>query len=44
MACNCNAGKKFLWTDGSRKITYKTEVEARAQVIRAGGSYTPVAA
>lgn len=43
MACGCNSGKQFVWTDGAQKITYKTEVEARAQVIRKGGGYTAVA-
>lgn len=43
MACGCNSGKKFVWSNGGPKITYKTEVEARAQVIRQGGSYTAVA-
>lgn len=43
MACGCNNGKQFQWTDGAQTITYKTEVEARAQVIRKGGSYTVVA-
>lgn len=43
MACGCNAGKRFEWTDGSQKIIYKTEVEARAQVIRKGGTYSALA-
>lgn len=43
IACGCNSGKQFVWTDGSQTITYKNEVEARAQVIRKGGSYQVVA-
>ena len=42
MGCNCAGGKSFVWTDGTKSITYKTEVEARAQVIRAGGTYEAV--
>jgi hypothetical protein len=43
MACACgnkNQSKSYVWTapNGSSK-TFKTEVEARAAVIRNGGSY-----
>lgn len=43
MACACQgnqAAKTYVYTapNGSTK-TYKTEVEARAAVIRGGGSY-----
>ena len=43
MACACgnnNASKNYVYTapNGSTK-TFKTEVEARAAVIRNGGSY-----
>jgi hypothetical protein len=43
MGCNCGtnqAAKTYVYTapNGSTK-TYRTEVEARAAVIRSGGSY-----
>lgn len=42
MACNCRKRKtvKYVWTDGTSTVTYDTEIQARAKVIRAGGSYT----
>lgn len=44
MGCGCNkgkAGQTFQWTssDGASKKTLRTEVEARALVIRQGGTY-----
>ena len=46
MGCNCGtkaATKKYVYTapNGSTK-TFNTEVEARAAVIRGGGSYRVV--
>ena len=46
MGCTCRkagTAKEYVWTsaDGSEKATYRTEVEARAAVIRKGGSYQP---
>lgn len=42
MACACKGRKKatYVWTDGTDTVTYYTEVEAKAKVIRKGGSYT----
>lgn len=43
MACGCRgvaAGKTFVWTNGHQTVEYRTEVEAKAQVIRQGGSYS----
>lgn len=48
MACGCrkNANKKFVWTppEGSPLATqeYATEIEAKAKMLRKGGSYTTV--
>jgi hypothetical protein len=46
MACACKgrSKSKFLWTsgDGATKVTYDTEIEAKAKVLRKGGSYEPV--
>lgn len=48
MACNCNKAKApgpFLWIpaegsiDGEGTIEYPTEIQAKARVIRKGGSY-----
>jgi hypothetical protein len=45
MACSCRGRKdvKWVWTapDGSQ-VTYKTEIEAKAKVLRKGGSYERV--
>lgn len=46
MGCGCGGKKKpqsFVWTssDGSQTKQYNTEVEAKAQQIRKGGTYTP---
>ena len=47
MACACSKSRlrqKFLWTsaDGSSSVVYNSEVEAKAKVIRKGGSYEPL--
>lgn len=43
MGCNCRKvnGSGFIWTsaDGKQKIEVRTEVEAKAKVIRLGGTY-----
>lgn len=45
MACACKGRSttKYVWTsaDGSTSITYNTEIEAKAKMIRKGGSYKP---
>lgn len=45
MACSCKgrADVAYLWTapDGTQ-MTYNTEVEAKAKVLRKGGSYEKV--
>lgn len=49
MACACKNRKKqkYLWTppEGSDlpAVEYGSEIEARAKVMRKGGSYKPVA-
>lgn len=44
MACGCKNKKtqQFVWTgpDGSQ-ITYDSEIQAKAKVLRKGGSYAP---
>lgn len=42
MACACKGKKKstFTWTDGTDTVVYQTEIEAKAKVLRKGGSYT----
>lgn len=49
MACACKGrvtGQKYLWTPpaGStlEPMEYGTELEAKAKVLRKGGSYKPV--
>jgi acetyl-CoA carboxylase beta subunit len=46
MACACKGRKKqqYVWTsaDGTQTMVYNTELEAKAKVIRKGGSYKPV--
>ena len=47
MACGCrgkNGAKAFVYTSPTQEqITYRTEIEAKAAVIRnGGGSYTAV--
>jgi len=43
MACSCRgrSKSKYVWTsdDGSDKVTYDSEIQAKAKVLRAGGSY-----
>lgn len=45
MACACRGRKtqKYVWTseDGTSTVTYNTEIEAKAKVIRKGGTYKP---
>lgn len=42
MACGCTkrAGVKYVWTDGTNVIEYDSEIQAKAKVLRAGGSYS----
>ena len=44
MACACKkrTSQKYVWTgaDG-QTVTYGTELEAKAKVLRKGGSYKP---
>lgn len=46
MACACrNRSKtKYLWTsaDGTETVQYNTEIEAKAKMLRLGGSYKPL--
>jgi len=46
MACSCRNRKKYkyVWSseDGSSTMTYDTEIQAKAKVMRAGGSYVKV--
>lgn len=46
MACSCKNRRKatYVWTseDGTQTMTYTTEIEAKAKVLRKGGSYTTV--
>jgi hypothetical protein len=45
MPCACRGRKsayKYVWTDGTDTVTYNTEIEAKAKVLRKGGSYTKV--
>ena len=45
MACSCRGKKntaKYEWTDGTNTVVYNTEIEARAKVLRRGGSYTKI--
>jgi len=43
MACACKGRKKatYVWTsaDGVVTMTYNTELEAKAKVMRKGGTY-----
>lgn len=43
MGCACKNRKKtkFVWTDGENTVVYDTEIQAKAKVIRKGGSYRP---
>lgn len=42
MACSCKGRKtaKYVWTDGTFTVVYNTEIEAKAKVLRKGGTYT----
>lgn len=44
MACACKGKKKstFTWVsaDQTDTVVYQTEIEAKAKVLRKGGSYT----
>lgn len=46
MACSCTKRKSatYLWTsgDGAEMVTYDTEIQAKAKVLRKGGSYVSV--
>lgn len=44
MACACRGRKKakYEWTDGMTTVIYNTEIEAKAKVLRKGGSYKPL--
>lgn len=45
MACACQNRKKatkYEWTDGTNVVVYDTEIQAKAKVIRKGGSYRPL--
>ena len=46
MACSCKkrSTAKFVWTDGTNTVVYNTEIEAKAKVLRKGGTYEPVPA
>ncbi len=48
MTCACKGRNKtkYLWTsaDGATTMTYSTELEAKAKVMRKGGSYAPIGA
>ena len=46
MACSCKgkATTKFRWTDGTSVVIYDFEIQAKAKVLRKGGSYTEVPA
>lgn len=38
--CKRKSTAKYVWTNGTDTITYNTEIEAKAKVIRSGGTYT----
>lgn len=45
MACDCKRKNvSYVWTssDGTETMTYETEIQAKAKVLRKGGSYTTV--
>lgn len=48
MACACKGRSKtkYIWTsaDKTETMTYSTEIEAKAKVLRKGGSYKPLTA
>lgn len=45
MACGCKktTSQKFLWyrDEGTTPIVYDTEIQAKAKVLRKGGTYVP---
>lgn len=45
MGCACKGRKstQYVWKsdDGTDSVVYPTEIQAKAKVIRAGGSYEP---
>lgn len=43
MACSCKGKSKtkYVWTDGVTEVVYDTEIQAKAKVLRKGGSYKP---
>lgn len=41
-ACKGKKNTKYVWTDGTYTVVYNTEIEAKAKVLRKGGSYTAV--
>lgn len=44
MACGCQkrSNTKYRWTDGTNVVIYDTEIQAKAKVLRKGGTYAPV--
>lgn len=45
MPCACKGRKsnaKYEWTDGTNTVVYNTEIEAKAKVLRKGGSYRKI--
>lgn len=38
--CKRRSTTQYVWTDGTTSVTYNTEIEAKAKVIRSGGTYT----
>lgn len=46
MGCSCRGRSQveYVWTsdDGAVKMTYDSEVQAKAKVLRKGGSYVEV--
>ena len=44
MACSCTKRKavQYKWTDGTNTVIYASEIEAKAKVLRKGGTYEPV--
>lgn len=42
MACSCTKRAKYtyVWSNGTDTVIYPTEIQAKAAVLRKGGSYT----
>lgn len=42
-SCGCKkvTATKFVWTDGKVEVVYDSEIQAKAKVLRKGGSYKP---